>query len=249
MAEFSLIQLASDANLIAYYKLENVNDSKGTKHLTNTGTCTFASAVYNNGVDCGSSNSTKYLTISDRLSINGGAVTIAGWFKLYSTTGTHTLVSLGSGTTSYVNYVLYWDGANTFGGGANTVVANRQKQLVANNVVTSAKSPGTSSFHHYALTYNGTTLTLYYDGQSIGTPLNCSGNGSGTANDKFQIGFNNGQSGSIYGSIIADDVVVFNRALSGTEISDIYVGTPAVIPTTNYLKPRRSRLDTIGVSL
>lgn len=247
---FSTTSLRSDANLKAYYKLEDESDETGAYDLTNTGSTPFNAALYDNGSDHGASNSSKYLTISNNMGITGGAITMAGWFKLYAANATQTLIMQGNGTT-YVSYFLYWDGGNTFGFGTDKLVANRQRQLAANNCVPSASlSPGTSNFFHAALTYDTTTLTLYYNGEITGTPTAYSGNGGGAATDKVQIGFNNGQSGNIYGSIIADDCVIFDRALDETEIAEIYNGVAPVVATTNYLKARgRNRLETRGVSL
>lgn len=224
--------LVNDANIKAYYRLEDTNDYKTSYNLTNQGTTAFNAALYNNGADCGASNSSKYLYTNNNMGITGGAITLCGWFKLYATNILQPLVMQGS-ATNYVGYFLYYDGNNTFGLGSGVVLANRQRQLVANNCVYGSKSPGTSSFHHYALTYNGTTLTAYYDGASVGTPTNYSGNGSGVEIDTFRIGNNAGQSGNAYGSIIADDVIIFNRALSSTEIAQVYNG---VAPSSTYIK-------------
>ena len=48
-----------DPSLQAYYKLENTNDSKGSNNLTNYNSVAFNAAMFGNGADMGSANSTN----------------------------------------------------------------------------------------------------------------------------------------------------------------------------------------------
>lgn len=77
-------------------------------------------------------------------------------------------------------------------------------------------------WHHYALTRSGTTLTLYIDGASKGNttfsdPIDLSGGN----NNYFGAGINTGSPGYFWNGGI-DEVEIFNRALSASEIATIY---------------------------
>ena len=94
----------------------------------------------------------------------------------------------------------------------------------------------TNTWTHLALTYNGSTLTLYRNGVAVATS-NVSGTLSPTTGT-LQIG------GSQYGEYfkgLIDEVRIYNRALSATEIQTIYqqdsaatsqtVATPVISPS------------------
>ena len=75
-----------------------------------------------------------------------------------------------------------------------------------------------TNWHHVVGVYNGTYVKLYIDGSEEGTPDDLSGNmKSGTAK-KLDISW-----GTVYswdGSI--DDVMIYNRALSASEVAELY---------------------------
>jgi len=71
-----------------------------------------------------------------------------------------------------------------------------------------------SEWHHIAMTYDGTTLTVYKDGASVGTNT---GDLTHTT-DRLLIGTRDGN----YFDGIIDEICVYNRALSGFEIRRLY---------------------------
>ena len=85
-------------------------------------------------------------------------------------------------------------------------------------------------WHHVAGTYDGANLQLYIDGQPWGVPAHASGPISPMlANSSVSIGGEDGRTicpdciGSRYFNGLIDDVAIYKRALSATEIHDIYV--------------------------
>jgi hypothetical protein len=96
-------------------------------------------------------------------------------------------------------------------------------------------------WHHFAMSANGITLSIYWDGALIGT-VDYLGNINATAEIPWlAIGANLGIDGSIVGSGLIgflDDIAMWNRSLSAAEIQGIYgaglnlvgvAGTPPVL--------------------
>lgn len=247
--ELGSTSFLTDANIKGYWKLEDEADSSGLGHnLTNNGTLTYIGAKFNNGANCPAGNSSKYLRIADNMDIDGGEITIVGWFKMLADISINVFCLCGSAASSYVFYQICYDSANNYGFGTDILLALRCRQLVGYGGQGVAFSD-TTNFHHIALTYDTTKIHLYLDGAEQGSGSVASGNGSGTSQAQTTIGYSN-QTGTIYGQVIADDVAVFNRALSGDEIATLYNGPPIPQVTANYLKNRgRNRLDMTPISL
>jgi hypothetical protein len=226
MAELALTSLINDANLKAYYKLENANDTTPNAfNLTNNNTVSFASGKHGNGADFGSSNTDKSLSIASDLGINGGACSIVGWFKLNADIadgGAWQLVAQEDATNDILNAISY-----TRSGSTRTVAFRRYRQGIAGDEVTHNVNLGTTEWHHLAVTYDATNLRGYLDGALVAGPTAFSGNGAGVASASFAIGNNRGAAAGSngYASILADDVAVFNRALSLSEIETLYKDT------------------------
>ena len=227
--------LFGDANLVAYYKLEDANDSKNTYNLTNDNTATFTTGKYNNGVSFGTGNTNKALWTSNTMGIDGGAITISLWAKILSnpSTGSFFDLAVQANNDSKVYFLIryYCDASGVF-----RVHINRTMYSVGSHNVEKIVTLGTSDFHHLALTYNGTTLTGYVNGYSIGS-ISASGNGSGWGTGEgFSLGFELVQA-SRYASALLDDVAVFSRALTAVEIANIgRTGVKKVIAIDNKVE-------------
>lgn len=218
MAEFSSIPLRSDANLQAYYKLENVNDDLGANNLTNNNTVAFNAAVFGNGGDQGTSNSNKYLSTANRLNITGGASSFAFWLKMKTdVTGTAVILfSHNDKTTNKVRFDLnYFDSS-----GLKLRLDRVRVGVAVDSTTTYSVTLGTSLFYHICCTYDGTNLIVYLNGASVATGTSSGNGSSSTGNDGFYIGADNG--GANVSSAIFDDFVVFNRALTSDEVLQIY---------------------------
>ena len=88
-------------------------------------------------------------------------------------------------------------------------------------LIASSPSFGTA-FHHLVATYDGTTRSLYFDGVLVGSTTT---GGLNAQNSNFAIGVTNNFSEYFTG--VLDDVAVYNRALSATEVQALARGTPA----------------------
>lgn len=212
----------NDANLKAYWRLENVNDSKNSYNLTNNNTVTFTGAKYGNGANFGSSNTNKSLSINSNLTISGGAMSVSLWVKMLAeiSSGTQTLFSLSDSATDTEMFIRY-----EYNSGTRRIRLDRTKRGDTNNPIYYNVTLGTDVFHHIALTYDASALKGYYNGTYF-DQLATSGSGLNfpSAIDHTTLGrsqFNDGTFTS-YASALIDDVAVFNDELTATEVKTIY---------------------------
>ena len=75
-------------------------------------------------------------------------------------------------------------------------------------------------WNHVVGVYNGTTVSLYLNGDSIGTPTYAPG-GIQTTSSELDIGHDPSYPWRSFPGLI-DEVLIFNRAISTSEIQDIY---------------------------
>lgn len=222
--------LFADANLIAYWKLENTSDSKGSYTLTNNGTTPFNAALFNNGADFGTGNTSKYLSRTDSLGITSPstAFTVMGWFKLNAeiSSGAQFPFFMQVGSNIRQPFIQY----EYFGGNRRISVDLYHNSGGEHSYpVYKYGNIGTSSWHHIAYVWNGSnTLEGFYDGTSFGTSSPDTSAGSATSAN-MSLGSLAGGAGT-FTDWILDDWAVFNRALTSTEIADHYSGADA-LPT------------------
>lgn len=210
--------LYGDANLVAYYRFNSgalTTDSKNSFTLTNNNTVGEGTGKFGVGADFGNSKSiaNKSLSIANNLGIAGGAITINLWVKINtapSSGDTYRLV-VQSSTNNVSNVLIYRNS-----GGILQLFFERLRDGVAGDSFTYNVDLGTSVWQMITLTYNGTTLIGYLNGNPVGSKA-ASGTGSGPTANLFRLG------NTEYALTLMDDVSVFNRALTATEISDYYI--------------------------
>jgi hypothetical protein len=134
-----------------------------------------------------------------------GARTICGWAKANSTTGLGVIASFGAATTSEAMYIGM-NGTSLVGGGFNN-------DLTASNI-------WDNNWHFIALTYDGTTANLYADGQLRASSAESWNLVHSACDIGAQVNGSNFWNGNI------DDVRIYNRALTGTEIAHLAAGNP-----------------------
>lgn len=223
---------------LAYWKLEDVNDSKNSNNLTNNGTVTFSAAKFNNGANLGSSNSSKYLDIASSIDITTGVCSFGGWFK--------GLTEIGSGTNMFLQHSHSTGGGNDdlmnviqYDYNSGTRRLNFGRYTNAWEQVFYTIALGTDDFYHLFYVYTGSKVRGYVNGVQVGEADATSTTYTHNSGVGFRLGADKTSGGvaSQYSSVIIDDVVLFNRALTATEVSQIYG-----LATTNYLKfYRRTR--------
>lgn len=139
---------------------------------------------------------------------------IALWVKFVDTdTNTEGIAynseSLG-GSSSDKNIFLGWNGSfHTF---VFRVWDGSEKETVATT------DPDNNTWYHVVAVHNGSNIRLYVNGVQEGTPTTA---GSTSVIDNYYLGYSDQVVDSyLDGSI--DDVRIYNRALSATEIANLY---------------------------
>lgn len=225
----------SDSSIVAYYRFER--DLKDfTKNYDNTNVTanliTYESGRY---VSAGKfvDASTNGTTVASNLGIDGGDITISAWIKIASEPPTGHVYGI-FGTTSAntkVAYALLYSGVkgapiNYWNHGLNFTRSKvgSQDQFCRYDVTLT-----TGTWYNVVATYlteiEGTyyyNLNLYLNGNLVAGPVTAYGNGA-SGIDLSGIGCNGGYATENYymnGDI--DEVVVWNRALSSTEVLNYY---------------------------
>jgi hypothetical protein len=230
--EFINTSLYNDANLVAYYKLEDTTDTKGGFNFTNNGTVTFPAGVFNNCASLGTSNTTKYLSVANNLGINGGNATISGWFKILTAPATNAtyMLAMQINDTSDVGYSIKYRDS----GGTKQIMFDRLREGIQEDSVVVNQTLTTDTWYHLVVTYDGTNVIGYVNGSAVGSPVASSGNGSGTTANTFRLGLHYNGS-SWFASAAIDDVAVLSRALTASEVKSIYTSRTFQKDTNNSL--------------
>lgn len=223
MAELSATSLFGSANLKAYYKLEVgalTTDEKAAYALTNTNTVgDTASGQFGGAADFSDANTNKSLRVTDNMGIDGGAITMAGWFKIRTapSSGASPILIGHSSDTSDVAFYLFYNN----NGGTLRLRFMREKVNVGDETADYNVDLGTADWHHLAFTYDGTDIKGYLDGAEVATTT-ASGNGNFVGvTSGVAIGAHPNLGGN-FASTYADDVAIFNAALTPTQILELY---------------------------
>jgi hypothetical protein len=209
--------MALDTNLLAYWKMENVNDAFGSRTLTNNNTVTFVSGKVNNA---GSFNGSNYLS---RASDSGlqitGAMTIGFWVYLNNLTGTQVVVAKSNGNISNYEYEISVGSSGQLAFTSSNPV-NYFNAYTANSVISA------STWYYVICRRTGNTIGVdTVDFRVNGTNYTTSvGSGSialvGTSTTDFTIGKRGGTPLYLDGKI--DELAIWTRVLSDSEFDTLY---------------------------
>jgi len=139
-------------------------------------------------------------------------ITISAWVRRLGGSGGQfqTIVSRWGNTNSYV--FIYDDTGNQL-----------QVRLSGLSTVTVSRSVSIedSLWHHASVTYDGANITLYLDGLQLGAQT--ASTGSIIDNSlSLRIGRDNTGFGTAYWNGQLDAIAIYNRALSASEVSQLY---------------------------
>ena len=169
-----------------------------------------------------------YHADADSTDIEGAdqSITVAAWIRPESATSAdyHAVIAkYEGGTNDYRQYMLaiYGTASNEYqvegkvssGGTAGTTTT----------ATSTTTNYATGSWHHIAMVYNDTDVRVYVDGSLHCTPAAHTAGIYASANTPFYIGaleWNEAADDHFDGLI--DEPIVFDRALSASEIADLY---------------------------
>lgn len=225
-----------DANLVSYYRLEgNANDEVGINNGTITGATSTSSGKFEGAYNF--SGVTQSINVSDSNTLDLTNLTISAWVKTDSLGALRTIVAKGETTSSKsLPYALMLSSGNLLYGTIGNTIS--YKDLTGVTALT------TNTWYHVAMTVNNTDMTLYLNGVSDKTTT------------KTVVPFNSAnqlviggifKTGVLYfwnGTI--DEVKIYNRSLSTTEISalynqgDKYINTTKTSPIATWTSARQN---------
>jgi len=207
-----LSRAPNNLDLVGYWSLNEgvgtqAGDSSGqNKNGTLTNSPTWVDGKRGKALTFGS---TSYVNVSQITSLDSGDMSLCLWVK-------------PSALPSGGQWLLQqWNTAT--GPALFTESANITWQIgdYANRLTTSSNPVTIGIWQYICGTASGTNLSIYYNGQSVisGSRTRAEGNGSGV----FGIAGPNalGTLASLSGS--ADDVRIYNRALSAGEVKQLYL--------------------------
>ena len=208
-------------NLVSYYRLEDVNDFYASNNLTNNNTVSFSAAKINNGADFGTANTDKSLESTAAAiegNFDGAAWSAAFWVKARTEIAASTYAFISSESTENDNGVgvIY-----EYNGGTRRLKFQRTRYAVADDAINYNVTLGTANWYHIAITYDGTTVRAYVDNTEVGT-VGSTGNGTLATRDICTIGINAAKSADSASSVFIDELGIWSKKLSTTEISDLY---------------------------
>ena len=208
----AIYQLNSDSGLVGYWKLDgNANDSKGSNNGTAT-SITYTSGVNGRFGQCGVFNgSSSYVDCGNSASLQLTSGTISAWIKTSGAGSSHRGIvvkqnAFGMFLLDNVFCIFDWSGGGT---------------------KTSSVNLADGKWHHVAVTLqsgvsNGTIL--YIDGTSRTTTTFT------VSNQTVQLVIGNGGTSGTAQNFngLIEDVCVFNRVLTSSEIFKLYNGDSTV---------------------
>jgi hypothetical protein len=195
------------------------NDLSGTgNNGTLVNTPTYDTSGYFN-FDYTQSESVSFSSSSSIQFLNRSAYTLEAWVYPTRNPGAANYTGIfdreDTSTGSRDGYNIF------FLGSATTDTYFYTERFVAGvngfTFITLNQSVSVNNWSHIVATYDGTTLTLYRNGSSVGTPATTTGNITNTSKT-LTVGV---RGGNYFGGRIAN-AKIYNRALTATEITQNY---------------------------
>jgi uncharacterized repeat protein (TIGR01451 family) len=200
---------------VAWYRSDgNAADAQGIHNGTLQNGATYAAAKVGQGFSLDGVNDYVSVPDSDALDLTND-ITIEGWIKPSDLSGERTIVSKRSLDNNNLTYVFFLrEGQPIF--------ATRRDGNSFTQATVTAFIPA-NQFTHVAFTLSGSDYTIYINGQPAGTsPFGGLINRPAT-DGALTIGAaltSGGTPGAFAG--LLDEVTLYNRALAGTEIANIF---------------------------
>lgn len=207
-------------NLVAYWSLENVNDSKGANTLTNNGSATFAAGKVANAVSL--NGTTQYLSIADNAALSMGDIdfTVACWVNLTSKAAAAEMISKYATTGNQREYRLIYQSAN-----------DRFRFDVAPSGTTTGTltvsadnlgSPSTATWY-FVVAYHDSVNNVIGISVNAGTP-NTAAYSAGVFDGTSQLRLGQNSTSGNFVNGLLDEVAIWKRVLSAAERTDLYNG-------------------------
>ncbi len=218
------LSLDNDVNLVGHWKMDgNVLDETGTHDGTVTGAITTNKGKFKGAYEF---DGDDWITMSGTIGYDEN-VSASWWaYANEDSSGYRRFFTLDDNELS----ALLWTGTDEF----------QAYYPVAGSLCGSDYSPSLGVWHHYVISYNGTDLLMYVDADF---KKNCV-IGADTKSGTLLIGRHGvGQ----YWNGLIDEVRIYNRSLSASEIRQLYNESIESHQFTIYGSPDKGLIDETGL--
>jgi hypothetical protein len=226
-------------DLVAWWPADgNALDMVGTNHGSLQGSATFAPGKSGQAMQF---NGAGEVIIADSSALRPSSLTIQAWVKPVFTSRPRVVADadcvLSKFNNSQEGYVFgivqdptyhYDDATSTFPKG--TIVFHAGVNGAAHGVFSSMPVPDDGKFHHVAGSYDGGSFRVYLDGVAVGE-RSVAGNIAHSMGPAY-VGFT--PVNPRYSLASIDDVMLFRRALSASEIQALYQSATLPAPLLGH---------------
>jgi len=207
---------STPSGVISWYRGEgNAVDSTGTNNASFAGGATTTSGYV--GQAFSFNGTTAYVTAPDSGTLRPASVTADAWIYFSSLPGTlAAIVTKPFGSGVFDSYAIWYDN----GGALRAEISDASGEMQ----VSAPWSPSTNTWYHVAFSFDSATQveTLYLNGNQVGTAT-YAGRQIAYDTNPFLIGgdIDNGSNQFFFPGLI-DEATLYSRALTGSEIQNIY---------------------------
>ena len=201
-------------NAVLYHLDGNANDTSGnTQNGTEVGSPTYAAGYIGTQAISLDGTTGQYISVPNSPTVTiTGNMSIAAWVNMDLTgDGFQRIVGKATGGSGFGGYALY---VNT-NGQPRVAFDGTQTTTAATGLITA------STWHHIVGTWDGSTARVYVDGVLVDSLTAGSGPGSSTAD--LHIGADPAFPGTRDFKGLLDEVAIWSRTLSDSEIADLYL--------------------------
>jgi len=169
-----------------------------------------------------------YISLGTLSGFNSAATLSVGfWINLRDYAGSTVEVPFSSGTSTSNRVAFYLNSSSQLRWGIDGSV---------NNCILNLASPtdyrSTDAWHHVLGTYNGSSITLYFDGSQVATtPSSVPSTTQSTAGNNGSIA--KAGWGTNYFDGLLDNLAIWNASLDGDDASSLYNNGLPIDPTSN----------------
>lgn len=220
--------MALTDSLAAYYKLDetsgNASDSVGSITLTNYGSTPYTTGLINNGADGETGTVDNQLLNTTQCPVTyaqtTSGFTISLWLKpnqtLDGTDRGFGGLNPSNGTLARYIQMRYFASSNT--------LQVRIGTSAGNTLFNTGINPTNGVWYHYVCTYDGSTLKTYVNDSNTSTDSFSIATGYGSSANLVSCMGGTGGLGSDNVGAVIDEYGFWSRALTSTEISELYNG-------------------------
>ena len=226
------LQILGDTSCIAYYKMSDATDESGNFDGTPTSVNFNVAGKFGNaGSFNGSSSSidTNYTVPAD------STMSFSVWFNTNSTARQAIFADYNSAGAGISTRAALMMGSGASNDKFEIVIGNGSSFW--NDLTTDCSLYQDGAWHNIVVIYNGTSVKLYADGNSIADLT--SSVAYGAAGTQSLVLGKGGDYSGIYFNGSIDQVRIFNKALSSSEVTTLYNEVyclPTIVPT-DYFNP------------